>query len=108
MEKEKSSRLVPSGIEGLKVAGFTRLVELLRKKRVMACRTCKYDLVCDHVWRNYLHVHGDRGIQPVAGDVVLHPASGYAVASSRESGVPLKTRRGVDDSRIAVKQVDFG
>jgi pyruvate-formate lyase-activating enzyme len=69
---------------GMKVFGFTRLVELLRKRRLPACRRCAYDIVCDHVWKDYLRQYGSSEISPVAGPKVRHPAWSYVMARYRD------------------------
>ncbi len=71
---------------GLKVFGFTRLVELLRKKRLPACRGCAYDVVCDHVWKDYLHQYGSSEIVPVEGPKLKDPAWSYVMARYRDPG----------------------
>lgn len=71
---------------GLRVFGFTRLVELLRKKRLAACRSCAYDIVCDHVWRSYVDHFGADDIRPVPGPKIRDPAWAYVMAQYRTSG----------------------
>lgn len=71
---------------GAKVFGFTRLVELLRKKRPAACRKCALDKVCDHVWKDYVAHYGDDEIKPVPGPVIRHPAWRYVMAHYRQPG----------------------
>jgi hypothetical protein len=71
---------------GLRVFGFTRLVELLRKKRLAACRGCAYDIVCDHVWRNYIDHFGADEIRPVRGPKIKDPAWAYVMAQYRAPG----------------------
>jgi MoaA/NifB/PqqE/SkfB family radical SAM enzyme len=90
------------GVLGLKVAGFTRLVEAVRKQRVPACRDCRYDLVCDHVWRDYVKTHGSNAIHPVIGEKVDHPAWSYGMSRYRTPGVPLPKAK----SNEAVRLID--
>lgn len=71
------------GLFGLKVFGFTRLVELLRKKRTSACRGCAYDLVCDHVWKEYAQQFGTSELKPVQGAKLRDPAWSYVMARYR-------------------------
>lgn len=74
------------GRRGIETLGVTRLVELLRKRRPKACRRCRYDTVCDHVWKDYLAVFGDGAIVPVEGPKVQDPVWCYALARSRQPG----------------------
>jgi MoaA/NifB/PqqE/SkfB family radical SAM enzyme len=99
------------GIQGAKVFGLTRIVELLRKRRPAACRKCSYDLVCDHVWKDYVARFGVADISPVPGPKVRHPAWCYALARSRTPGTlvtPCRERTtdaipssGMSDARAA-------
>jgi MoaA/NifB/PqqE/SkfB family radical SAM enzyme len=77
---------------GFKVLGLTRIVELLRKVRTDACRRCRYDIVCDHVWKGYVERFGDSEIAPVVGPKVTDPAWCYDLARSREPGARLVAR----------------
>lgn len=77
------------GLHGAKVFGLTRLVELVRKQRPAACRSCAYDLVCDHVWKDYVARYGEDGITPIAGPKVTHPAWSYVMSRYRKPGVRL-------------------
>jgi hypothetical protein len=77
------------GISGLKVLGFTRGVELLRKERPKACRGCRYDAVCDHVWKGYVDTYGSEEISAVAGERVVDPAWAYVLPRSRDAGTAL-------------------
>jgi MoaA/NifB/PqqE/SkfB family radical SAM enzyme len=77
------------GWYGLRVFGFTRLVELLRKKRLPACRDCAYDIVCDHVWKDYVKHFGSAEVSPVPGPKVKDPAWVYVMARYRDPGVRL-------------------
>jgi hypothetical protein len=77
------------GIRGVKVFGLTRIVELLRKKRLPACRNCAYDIVCDHVWKEYANRYGTSEIAPIPGPKVKHPAWSYTLARYRQPGVRL-------------------
>lgn len=77
------------GWYGAKVFGFTRLVELLRKRRPAACRRCALDKVCDHVWKDYVAHHGEAEITAVPGPVIRHPAWSYVMAHYRRPGVRL-------------------
>lgn len=86
--KERSVPLA-HGLLGVKVAGLTRLVELLRKKRLKACRNCRYDLVCDYAWNSYLERFGERGFTAVPGDKLRHPAGSYLMTRYRRPGVAL-------------------
>jgi MoaA/NifB/PqqE/SkfB family radical SAM enzyme len=74
---------------GWKVFGFTRLVELLRKHRAAACRNCRYDVVCDHVWKDYVARFGDTEICAVPGEKIVDPAWCYEHARYRQSGVAV-------------------
>jgi MoaA/NifB/PqqE/SkfB family radical SAM enzyme len=86
-------RSAARGLAGLKVLGFTRIVELLRKKRVPACRSCRYDVVCDHAWTGYVARYGDAEFAPVRGEKVLDPAWCYGVARHRRTGDRLTRER---------------
>ncbi len=77
------------GVSGLKVMGFTRGVELLRKERPKACGGCRFDAVCDHVWKGYVETYGAEEIRPVPGERVVDPAWAYVVPKTRETGTPL-------------------
>jgi len=78
-----------NGLLGIKVAGLTRLVELLRKKRLKACRNCRYDRVCDYAWKSYLNQFGERGFISVPGDKIRHPAWSYRMSRYRRPGAQL-------------------
>jgi hypothetical protein len=80
---------VRHGWLGWKVFGFTRVVELLRKRRPAACRDCAYDVVCDHVWKDYVARFGEGEIRAVPGRKVLDPAWCYGLARYRTAGVPV-------------------
>ncbi len=80
------------GWDGLKVFGLTRIVELLRKRRPSACRTCRYDLVCDHVWRDYLRRFGSAEFTAVPGEMITDPAWCYGLAKTRAPGAPVGPR----------------
>jgi MoaA/NifB/PqqE/SkfB family radical SAM enzyme len=82
-----------SGWRDVKVFGLTRLVELLRKKRPAACRTCSYDLVCDHVWKDYAAHFGDAEISPVPGPKITDPVWCYDFAGYRTPGISLSQRK---------------
>ena len=86
---KRHSFLRHRGWLGLKVLGITRIVELLRKVRPNACRRCRYDIVCDHVWKGYVDRFGDSEISPVVGPRVIDPAWCYDLAGSREPGARL-------------------
>ena len=77
------------GFVAYKVMGFTRLVEFLRKRRLPQCRHCKYDVICDHVWKNYPLKNGGSEVRAIPGKRILHPAELYTIAWLRQSGVPL-------------------
>lgn len=77
------------GISGLKVLGFTRGVELLRKERPSACHSCRYDAVCDHVYKGYAKAYGVEEIVPVQGQRVVDPAWAYVIPRTRTAGTPL-------------------
>lgn len=77
------------GWQGAKVFGFTRLVELIRKERPAACRSCAFDIVCDHVWKDYVRHYGDSEITPISGPKIRHPAWSYVMAQYREPGSPV-------------------
>jgi pyruvate-formate lyase-activating enzyme len=77
---------------GLRVYGFTRLVELLRKKRLPACRHCALDVVCDHVWRDYVSHFGASEFEPVPGRRIKDPAWSYLMACYRKPGTPVGAR----------------
>lgn len=81
------------GIRGLQVFGLTRSVELLRKSRPAACRNCAYDIVCDHVWKDYVSRFGASEIAPVAGPKIRHPAWSYVMSRYRTPGAPLTPAR---------------
>jgi MoaA/NifB/PqqE/SkfB family radical SAM enzyme len=80
---------VSHGWTGWKVFGLTRVVELLRKRRPAACRACRYDVVCDHVWKDYVAHFGEAEIQPVPGDKVVDPAWCYGLARYRAPGTSV-------------------
>ena len=84
-------RSVPKryGWAGRKVFGLTRLVELLRKKRPAACRACRYDIVCDHVWKQYTAHFGEDELVTVPGEKIKDPAWCYELARYRLPGVPV-------------------
>ena len=71
---------------GMKVHGFTWIVELLIKRRLPACRQCRYDVVCDHVWKDYLNVFGGDEIAPVPGTKLKDPAWSYVMSNYRKPG----------------------
>jgi MoaA/NifB/PqqE/SkfB family radical SAM enzyme len=77
------------GWSGWKVFGLTRIVELLRKHRAAACRSCKYDVVCDHVWKDYVAHFGDAEICAVPGEKIVDPAWCYGLARYRTPGMPV-------------------
>lgn len=77
------------GWRGIKVTGLTRLVELLRKKRLSVCRECSYDLVCDHVWKDYVHHFDELEFSPVSGPKIINPIWCYDLAYSRKPGVSV-------------------
>ncbi|MBZ5736894.1 radical SAM protein [Nocardioides mangrovi] len=77
------------GVAGLKTLGFTRGVEMLRKERPAACRECRYDAVCDHLWKGYVATYGTEDIVPVSGARVVDPAWSYVIPRSRTTGTPL-------------------
>lgn len=60
--------------------GLIRIVELLRKKRVRACRDCRYDAVCDHVWKGYIAHFGASEVRAVIGPRVTDPVWAYDMA----------------------------
>ena len=80
------------GWAGVKVLGFTRIAELVRKKRVSACRSCRYDVVCDHAWKEYVVRYGEEEFSPVHGPKILDPAWCYDLARYRRPGVRVTTR----------------
>lgn len=86
------------GWYGARVFGFTRLVELLRKRRPAACRRCALDRVCDHVWKDYVAQHGEGEITAVPGPVIRHPAWSYVMAHYRRPGVRVGGRRALSIS----------
>ncbi len=88
------------GLTGLKVLGFTRGVELLRKERPAACRGCRFDAVCDHVWKGYAEEHGTDEISPVLGEKVVDPAWSYVLPRSRVAGTPLPDGRPPRGTRL--------
>ena len=61
------------GWYGFKVFGMARFVELLHKKRPKLCNECSYDLVCDHVLKNYFAVFGDSEIVPIPVPKIKDP-----------------------------------
>jgi MoaA/NifB/PqqE/SkfB family radical SAM enzyme len=77
------------GWSGWKVFGLTRLVELLRKRRPVACRSCRYDIVCDHVWKDYVARFGNAEIRAVPGEKIVDPAWCYGLARYRAPGTPV-------------------
>lgn len=77
------------GWAGRKVFGLTRLVELLRKKRPAACRTCRYDVVCDHVWKDYVTEFGEDELVSVPGEKIVDPAWCYQIARYRKPGISV-------------------
>lgn len=78
-----------NGALGLKVLGLTRVVELLRKCRAAECRRCRYDSVCDHLWKGYRQHFGDSEIVAVKGPRVTNPVWCYDMARTRAPGSPL-------------------
>ena len=80
------SSVVHHGWLGVKVLGLTRIVEMLRKVRTSACRQCRYDVVCDHVWRGYVERFGHSEIVPVIGPRVTDPVWCYDLARTRLPG----------------------
>jgi MoaA/NifB/PqqE/SkfB family radical SAM enzyme len=74
------------GLLGMKVAGLTRIAELLRKKRLKTCRNCRYDRVCDYAWKGYLKQFGESGFVSVPGDKIRHPAWSYVMSFTRNPG----------------------
>jgi len=79
-----------NGLLGMKVAGLTRLVELLRKKRLKTCRSCRYDRVCDYAWKSYLEQFGEHGFVAVPGDKIRHPAWSYVMSRYRHPGTQVR------------------
>ena len=77
------------GMKGRLALGFTRVVELLRKKRLPVCRRCRYCVVCDFAWRDYVRRFGTHEFSPVLGERVLDPAWCYELARYRAPGVRL-------------------
>ena len=69
------------GMIGMKTYGLTRIIELARKRRLPACRSCSHDLICDHVWKEYEDVSG---IRPIPGKKLIHPAENYVMARYRK------------------------
>jgi MoaA/NifB/PqqE/SkfB family radical SAM enzyme len=67
------------------IFGLIRIVELLRKKRVSACKDCRYDAVCDHVWKGYIDRFGASEIRPVVGSRITDPVWAYDMARYRSS-----------------------
>jgi len=88
-----------------KLFGLIRIVELLRKKRVDACRTCRYDDVCDHVWKGYIAHFGESEIRPVLGAKVTDPVWAYDMARYRVPSVAVATppRDPLRDSSLDIK-----
>jgi pyruvate-formate lyase-activating enzyme len=80
------------GVAGMKVFGFTRLVELLRKKRLKACATCRFNVICDFAWKDYVARFGEDEFVPVPGERVANPAWCYGLAQSRAPGVRVESR----------------
>jgi len=74
---------------GLKVQGLSKCIELVRKKRISACKACRYDRVCDHVWRDYLKRFGAYEFEPVLGDKINDPVWCYLMATTRPAGEQL-------------------
>lgn len=77
------------GWSGLKVFGMARFVELLHKKRSKSCNECSYDLVCDHILKNYLAVFGDSEITPIQGPKIKDPLWCYDGPKYRMPGFRL-------------------
>jgi MoaA/NifB/PqqE/SkfB family radical SAM enzyme len=77
------------GLQGIKVYGFTRIVELIRKKRLKQCRRCRYDLVCDHIWREYAKRVKFSEIKEISGKKIRDPSWAYVMADYRSPGVRL-------------------
>lgn len=80
------------GTEGRRALGFTRFVELLRKKRLPACGRCRYRVVCDFPWRDYVRRFGTQEFSPVLGERERDPAWCYELARYRVPGVRLVPR----------------
>ena len=72
-----------------KLIGLIRIVEFLRKKRVSACKSCRYDAVCDHVWKAYIGHFGAAEIRPIAGPKVTDPVWAYEMARYRSAALPV-------------------
>ncbi len=77
---------------GLRVFGFTRIAELVRKRRLAACKECAYDNVCDHVWVGYVDRFGEGEIAAVPGPKVKDPAWAYVMSRYRSTGVRVNER----------------
>lgn len=84
---------IKHGWTSWKVFGFTRIVELLRKRKLAGCRSCSYDIVCDHAWKDYIAHFGDSEFEPVPGPKIADPAWCYDLARYRTPGVSVATTR---------------
>ncbi len=73
---------------GLRVFGFTRLVEIFRKKRLSTCKKCAYDIV-DHVWKGYIEHFGVSEFRAVSGPKIRDPSWSYSMATYRTPGARL-------------------
>jgi MoaA/NifB/PqqE/SkfB family radical SAM enzyme len=74
---------------GIKVLGLTNIVQWARTKRLPACRKCRYDLVCDHVWKDYVSEFGSSEFVSVPGPKLKDPAWCYDYAAYRVPGDPV-------------------
>jgi uncharacterized Fe-S cluster-containing radical SAM superfamily protein len=82
-----------NGLLGIKVVGLTRLAELARKKRLPACRRCRYDHVCDYAWKAYLQRFDANEFKAIPGGKLRHPARFYVMSAYRQPGARLNIDR---------------
>ncbi|WP_045227010.1 radical SAM protein [Methyloterricola oryzae] len=90
-----------NGWLGIKVAGLTRWVELLRKTRLPACRQCRYETVCDFGWKTYVQRFGSAGFHAVPGDKLKHPAWAYVMSRYRQPGARLSAHAASEGAHTA-------
>lgn len=54
-------------------AEVQKFFEVKYKVKPKKCHQCRYDLICDGLWRNYVKWVGFREIQPVPGEKIENP-----------------------------------
>lgn len=79
-------RVLRNGAKTLKQEGIMRFLAMKNKKRSRVCRRCRYDKVCDALWRNYAHEIGTWELQPVPGEKIVNPAWAMLAAHLRPPG----------------------